>query len=133
MARPINEGDLDVIEKNLESRRKQLDDDARAIARVRRMLDEARNGAVQAHLPLGQSVRPIRGFNDAVRSAARGTNGAEFTVPGIEHMLRQQGVKLPGKKSRPRISTVLKEMVDKKILVVVRPGTGKQPHVYKVA
>lgn len=133
MAKPIHEGDLDLIEKNIDVRRKQLEDDARAVARVRRMLEEAKNGTVQAHLPLDNAIRPSRGFNDAVRAAARSTSGVEFTVPMIEAAIKQQGVKLPAKKTRPRISTVLKEMVDKKILVVVRPGTGKQPHVYKLA
>ncbi|SRR5713226_2615708 len=130
---PVNEGDLDIIEKQLGLKRRELEDDARAIARVRRMLEEARNGAVQAHLPLGQDIRPSGGFNQAVRIAARNTGGQEFTVPNIEAMLKKQGVKLPANKVRPRISTVLKGMCEDKILVVVRPGQGKTPHVYRIA
>jgi hypothetical protein len=137
MGKALSEGDLDLIEKQLGLRRRELEDDARAIARVRRMLEESKNGAVQPHLQLSHggngASHSDMGFNEAVRLAARATNGAEFTVPMIEAVVRKQGVKMPNKKIRPRISTVLKDLVDKKILVVVRPGHGKTPHVYRTA
>jgi hypothetical protein len=141
MATQPTSSEIDTLTKQIEARRRELEDDMRALARVRRMLEQqGKNGAVQKHLPAVQKHLPLgnaayenAGFNESVRITARNTGGKEFTVADVEATLQAHGVKMPNINPRKRISTVLNGMCTDGELVVVREGHGKLPHVYRTA
>lgn len=132
----ITEAELDTLVSDLDRRRKEIEEDARAIARVKKMMQARKNGSPADSG--GQPLFPMENgdgetsFNESVRRTARQFGQQSFTVPLVEEQLAKQGVPLKGKKTRPRISMVLKKMCDDHVIMKIRGGAGTKPHVYKV-
>lgn len=141
---PFKESDLSALEKDIERRRMELEEDQRALARVRKMMSLSRTKSLNmANLsifpsqgkietpPINPFDDPIN-FNESVRRSVMGFTD-RFTVPLVENDLIKRGVELPKKgKARQRIAMVLKRMRDNGKIEIVREGSGHVPHVYKV-
>jgi len=55
----------------------------------------------------------------------------EFDKKDVERALRAQGVKLPEKHLRARLAMEMKHMLQKGLIVLVKKGTGTEPHRYR--
>lgn len=132
---PLSLSEIDLLFQDLEMQRKELEDDAIALARVKRMMLKRNSPSPPATEPVVAVVRPIDvvgvGFNEAVRRVARDF-GESFTVPKIERVLIEHGVQMPDK-PRQRIAMEIKKLCDAGEIVKVSAGAGNTPHVYKVA
>lgn len=129
---PISPSDIVVLRKRIEIERKQLEEQERALKVVEEMLrgQKGHNGhQPELNLPHAPLVRT--GFAQGVRDVVKQFGESEFTVAGIEDLLKTKGVQLPKKNSRPRIAMVLQAMVKKKQIKVSFEGTGSTPHRFK--
>jgi hypothetical protein len=81
---------------------------------------------------ISQSTPP-QGLTAIVRQVVRAFGAVEFNVRTIEGFARQQGLPLPEKHTRDRISMVLKALTDSGEINIVKVGAGREPHVYRAA
>lgn len=128
----ITLNDIISLRTKIETDRKKLEEREKALRVVEAMIQEESASAQHQETLAFEAPTDTRinVFSVAVRDATTHFEGLEFTVVNIEDLLTSQGIKIPQKYARERISTILKKMVEHG-LVSVSKGTGSQPHRYR--
>ena len=86
----------------------------------------------QPELALGPTEsRPQVSFSESVRRAVDHFKDEEFTVTNVESVLKAQGIPLPARNVRTRISIEVKDLLRKGRIKLIRSGSGNTPHVYR--
>jgi hypothetical protein len=80
------------------------------------------------HATVGE---PSVSFAEAVRRAVAEFKDQLFTVRDVENMLRAMNAPLPKNNLRTRIAVEVKDLVRKKLVILVERGSGHQPHKYR--
>ena len=131
------------LEARISVKRKELEDEERALVVVKRMMGQLSND-----LPLGNTskeqlasinfddligtIEKKRTLIDEVRDVIRQFGKNEFTVAHIEAALKKIGIAVDAKSPRARISIVLSTIVDEGLIVKTMVGGGNVPHRYKL-
>ena len=132
------------LEDRVAVKRMELEEDERALQRVRRMM-----GLSSVSTPTPQDEKELLGtvdFNellgsvqknrkrtllDDVRNVVSKFEDNEFSVPLVEAVLHKLGVSIDGKSPRASLSLALAKLVDEGVIKRVFVGKGNIPHRYK--
>ncbi len=133
------------LETRVAAKRKELEDEEKALAIVRRMMgqspihvsipEEQKNQIGQLKFEdLAGSVEKTkkRTLIDEVRSVVMHFGVNEFTVAHIEAALKKTGVVVDAKNPRARIGIALSTVLEENIIVRTALGGGNVPHRYKL-
>ena len=124
----ITLNDIVSLRTKIERDRKKLEEQEKALRVLEAMIQEEGDTAQSQIVASNIEINP---FSVAVRDATTHFNGHEFTVGNIEDLLKNQGIKIPQKYARERISTILKRMAEDGRISVTYKGTGSQPYRYR--
>jgi len=137
--------ELKELEGRVAAKRKELEDEERALAIVRRMIGQPPSMQSPGMVPKEQvgaikfeelldSVEKIkkRTLIDDVRDVVSQFGQNEFTVAHIEAALKKMGVVIDAKSPRARIGIVVAKLADEGFVVKVAEGGGNVPHRYKL-
>ena len=133
------------LEMRVAAKRKELEDEERALETVRRMIKEPSNVQSPSIAPKAQieaikfedlldSVEKIKKhtLGDDVRNVVSQFGDHEFTVAHIHAALNRIGVVVDAKSPRARIGIVLAKLLEEGFVVRVAEGGGNVPHRYQL-
>ena len=126
--------ELEALRKKLDRKRRELDEQEAALAKVEQMLREemAEDSSNLPQLPIIAPLPTATGFSDAVRIAVNAVGHNEFAVHDIEKYLETHGFELPQTDPRARIAMVLQSMREKKSILRTHEGKGRNPSKYRM-
>lgn len=128
----ITLNDIVALRTKIERDRKKLEEREKAVHVLEAMIqEESASAQHQETLAFEPSDTQINAFSVAVRDSTTYFEGHEFTVVNIEDLLTNQGIKMPQKYTRERISTILKKMVKHGLISITYKGAGSQPYRYR--
>lgn len=130
------------IEMRIASKRKELEDEERALAVIKRMMEQSPAFRIPGAEPLGtikfeELVGGVertkkRTLTDEVRDVVAQFGNNEFTVAHIEAALNKLGVSLDAKAPRARIGIAVSNLAEEGFVVRTFDGAGNVPHRYKL-
>lgn len=131
------------LEARIAAKRKELEDEERALATVRRMIEQPslipdnqtqqadNKGQINFEDLVGKVERK-RTLIDEVRDVVKKFGENEFTVAHIEGALNKLGIPIDAKNPRARIGIAVANIVDEGLIVRTATGGGNVPHRYKL-
>lgn len=132
------------LEMRVAAKRKELEDEEKALAVVRRMMGQPLTSATfviekqqSEQIKFEDLVGSVekskkRTLIDDVRDVVMLFGDNEFTVAHIEAALKKTGVAVDAKNPRARIGIALSTVVDEGSVVKTGEGGGNVPHRYKL-
>lgn len=133
------------LEMRVAAKRKELEDEEKALAVVKRMMSQSSGiqPAVAAPKEQLESIKfedligsvektKKRTLIDEVRDIVAQFGKNEFTVAHIEAALKKTGVAVDAKSPRARIGIALSNILEEGFVIRTFDGAGNVPHRYKL-